>query len=260
LVDNTASAYLIENSGGADYLKIVTTNSSEHIDFGNATENPYYRFLGTGGLSVGVPSAPLAPLHVGVSSSSTGATAFISQAGSGDAAVRLDAGSVSWSLGIDNSDGDGFTISESTGLGTNNKLQVLPSEGAIGLATSTDTGHWSRRARIETVEASTTDATATTLWSYTLAEGEAIMIDAQVIAMSSSESAVYGILGGARRYSGGSATEITGSEDTYAIGEEDASWDAYIDVSGNDVRLRVTLDGSSSCRAVARVTYHVITA
>lgn len=47
LPDNTANAYLIENdSSGDDYFQIVTTNSSEELIFGNASDNPAYTFKG----------------------------------------------------------------------------------------------------------------------------------------------------------------------------------------------------------------------
>ncbi len=46
--DNATNAYLIEETSGADYLKIDTTNGSEAVSFGNATTNPTISFLGTG--------------------------------------------------------------------------------------------------------------------------------------------------------------------------------------------------------------------
>jgi len=49
LPDNTANAYLIENdSSGDDYFQIITTNSSEELIFGNASDNPAYTFKGIG--------------------------------------------------------------------------------------------------------------------------------------------------------------------------------------------------------------------
>lgn len=46
--DNTSSAFLVEDNAGLDYFKIVTTNSSEEVVFGNTDTNPEFNFLGGG--------------------------------------------------------------------------------------------------------------------------------------------------------------------------------------------------------------------
>lgn len=51
--DNYAAAFLVENIGGDDYIKIDTTTGAEIITFGNATDNPDYSFLGSGTFSQG---------------------------------------------------------------------------------------------------------------------------------------------------------------------------------------------------------------
>lgn len=53
LDDNTANAYLIEETSGDDYFKIDTTNGSEAVSFGNAVTAPDYNFLGDGAFAVG---------------------------------------------------------------------------------------------------------------------------------------------------------------------------------------------------------------
>lgn len=50
--DNTSSAFLVEDSSGLDYFKIVTTNSSEEVVFGNTDTNPEFNFLGGGKIIV----------------------------------------------------------------------------------------------------------------------------------------------------------------------------------------------------------------
>ena len=45
--DNTANAFRVLE-GANEYVKVVTTNSSEKISLGNATTNPAFEFLGTG--------------------------------------------------------------------------------------------------------------------------------------------------------------------------------------------------------------------
>lgn len=46
IIDNLANAYRI-SEGANNYLRIVTTNGSESIVFGNAVTNPTYQFLGS---------------------------------------------------------------------------------------------------------------------------------------------------------------------------------------------------------------------
>jgi len=46
--DNNAAALVVQDHDGVDYLKIVTTNTSEDISLGNATTNPDLTFLGSG--------------------------------------------------------------------------------------------------------------------------------------------------------------------------------------------------------------------
>jgi hypothetical protein len=46
--DNNNSAFLVEDNAGTDYLKIVSTDSSEEIVFGNTTTTPDFNFIGGG--------------------------------------------------------------------------------------------------------------------------------------------------------------------------------------------------------------------
>lgn len=46
--DNNSSAFLVEDNAGVDYFKIVTTNSSEEIVFGNTNTTPDFNFTGGG--------------------------------------------------------------------------------------------------------------------------------------------------------------------------------------------------------------------
>jgi hypothetical protein len=47
LADNLASALLVKD-GSVNYIDVDTATGAEKIDFGNATDNPDYNFLGTG--------------------------------------------------------------------------------------------------------------------------------------------------------------------------------------------------------------------
>ena len=213
LTDNTAEAYLIENTGGADILKIDTTNSAEL-------------------LTIGWPTKVLA------NDASTAAILVIDQDSTGDAAMRFDCGAAQFLVGIDNSASDEFLVAEGTALGTTNRIGVLPSGGAIGLKTSTLA--WGERLRLETVGLQTTDTTATAAWTLAVTEGQMVMIHAWVVAGSSSQAATYDLHGGVRRYTAGSTTVITGTPDEIAIGEEDSTWAVTIDANSNNARVMVT--------------------
>jgi hypothetical protein len=56
LTDNTADAFDLQE-GTNNYININTTNDSEKIQFGNATTNPDYTFLGSGSLGVGTTAS-----------------------------------------------------------------------------------------------------------------------------------------------------------------------------------------------------------
>jgi hypothetical protein len=46
--DNNNSAFLVEDNAGTDYFKIVTTDSSEEVVFGNTSTTPDFNFVGGG--------------------------------------------------------------------------------------------------------------------------------------------------------------------------------------------------------------------
>jgi len=46
--DNNNSAFLVEDNAGTDYFKIVTSDSSEELVFGNADTTPDFNFVGGG--------------------------------------------------------------------------------------------------------------------------------------------------------------------------------------------------------------------
>lgn len=95
-------------------------------------------------------------------------------------------------------------------------------------------------------ETTTTNGTQTTLGSYTLSDNAAYMIEASMSARQTGgaipvggAAAVYVRRAGVYRDGGGVATLIGAVEASFDR-EITAAWDATIDVSGNDVRLRVT--------------------
>lgn len=87
---------------------------------------------------------------------------------------------------------------------------------------------------------STTDATVTTLLLIPIEDNTTYHIEATVLAVrsGSSDRASYTFAGTFYR-AGGSAIQ-QGSTTALHTVESDASWAATFDVSGNDVRIRVT--------------------
>ena len=88
--------------------------------------------------------------------------------------------------------------------------------------------------------ARTTDATPTTLWSYTLNDNEHLNIVANVLCQASSGTATAGYIRAATVYRDGGSAVIEGSVTAIHSAEAAAGLDATITVSGNDVRVTVT--------------------
>lgn len=92
-----------------------------------------------------------------------------------------------------------------------------------------------RRAAVQT-----TNETETTLDSFTLAEGKVYLIEASVAAkQGDTNRAIYVRRACVYRPSGGSATLQGAVQDSLTV-ESNSAWDCTINVSGNDVRVRVT--------------------
>lgn len=86
----------------------------------------------------------------------------------------------------------------------------------------------------------TTDATPTTLWSYTLNDNEHLNIVANVLCQASSGTATAGYIRAATVYRDGGSAVIEGSVTSIHSAEVSAGLDATITVSGNEVRVTVT--------------------
>lgn len=112
-------------------------------------------------------------------------------------------------------------------------------------ATTSDAGFLSAAdkallGRISEAALTTTDATVTTLTTTTPTNGKAIAIRAVIVAKdkATSNSAGYGLAATAKRDLG--VTTLTGAVTVLWSHEDVAGWDATIDVSTPDVRVRVT--------------------
>lgn len=101
----------------------------------------------------------------------------------------------------------------------------------------------------------TTDATVTTCGSYTLPDKTVALVHAFVVSRTSGGvSAGYERVGLFKREGGGAA--LVGAVATPFTAEEVAGWDCTLDVSGNDIRCRVsgaaatTIDWMSRLRVI----------
>jgi len=101
--------------------------------------------------------------------------------------------------------------------------------------------HADRKATVQT-----TDATVTTVDSFTLAEGKTYLVEATVVAKEGDTNrATYVRRACVYRPAAGSATLEGSVQDSLTI-ESEAAWDCTIDVSGNDARVRVTGEAATT--------------
>ncbi len=92
------------------------------------TVNPVMRMDGQArSVSVGTDTVSPTNFWVVENNTDTTPTVEIENTGTGDAGIQFSAGGTGWALGNDNSDGDRFKISHSTGVGT----AVLGTEDAV---------------------------------------------------------------------------------------------------------------------------------
>ena len=136
-----------------------------------------------------------------------------------------------------------------TGIGSGGPPHTVAERFKIGagatpdirMRTHTDGGTFEGK-RTNTEYVQTTDATVTTLWSYTLAEGESANFSISVNGSTTTDSlgSFFDVV--ARRDSGGSAA-IVGASATAILAVTDAALVTAViavDASGNDVRVRLT--------------------
>lgn len=92
----------------------------------------------------------------------------------------------------------------------------------------------------------TTNGTQTTAGTYTPADGKAVEVVVRVSGRKSDGTQAGGyLLSAAFRRAGGTTTQV-GTTTALATHEDDAGWDATLDASGTDVRVRVTGAGATN--------------
>lgn len=91
---------------------------------------------------------------------------------------------------------------------------------------------------LDSASITTTDATVTTLYSFVPRDNATLRFYAEVEAFNSTSGSTYGRLAGFKTV-GGIPVQI-GATATLLVVEEDVSYDAIVDISGNLIRVRVT--------------------
>lgn len=133
LVDNTASAYLIENAtSGANYIQIDTTTSANVMMFGNATTNPIFQWHGSGTWSVGGGTGSAGQVLTASGPGAAPTWATITGAGWTDdgAVVRLTTASDTVGIGTTATDSKLHVMAASAGTATATANTVLTVENS----------------------------------------------------------------------------------------------------------------------------------
>lgn len=176
-------------------------------------------------------------------------------AAGGDSGTATTGGSVFASAGSgSSSDGTGgsFNITGGAGGSTNGNGGNVVIRGGDPSGTGThgsvvvgsdDKGIEFRRRIVTTI-----DATTTTVDTIPILDNTTVTIFARVTGdvSSGANSGVYFIMAGVKRTGGGAAT-LVGVSTTAMGGEDDAAWDAFVDVDGgNNARVRVKGAGATT--------------
>ena len=93
--------------------------------------------------------------------------------------------------------------------------------------------------RLDNVKAQTTDATPTTIYSYTLAANEAAQVNATILGRSTNGDPNAYVRVATFRHNAGVAA-LVGSVTAVHTAEHTGGWDATLDVSGDNFRVRVS--------------------
>lgn len=224
---NIAAALTISESTN-NYIVIATTTGSEAITFGNVTTDPDFSFIGDGFVSVDP------------SNTSTQASFLINQSGTGDAAMRWRCDGVDVQLGVDNSDSNRWVMSESTVLGTTNRLAIAPAGGRITffggmlvhqtVTATLDTSVYQQSGFVQTI-----NATATTILTLTVDIADSagwVEVYAAGIRQTVADSAAYCILG--RFENTVNVVVISPASGSVDFASEDnAAWNVTINGSSN---------------------------
>ena len=108
-----------------------SVNVGGYFSASNAETN-YALITGTGNVGIGT-ATPETPLHVLSNTTDNASTMLIQNGSTGDASIKFNISGDTYSIGIDNSDGDKFKLSYGA-VGTNDRI-VVDSSGNVGIGT-----------------------------------------------------------------------------------------------------------------------------
>ncbi len=139
-----------------------------------------------------------------------------------------------------------------------NKTLTSPTIGGTpvlsGASTSTSNNAKGVEANVNPVNVQTTDATVTTLDSFTIASGSAVVVSWLVSAIQSTSANAAGYsVSAVFRNNAGTVTQ-SGTTLVTVIGESDATWDCTCDNSTTTIRLRVTGKAATTIQWTAILT------
>lgn len=129
---------------------------------------------------------------------------------------------------------------------------AAPSDNDVLVATSSTAGEWQWGPDQTLGTVQTTDATVTTVASFTTATGAAYLGKVMVVAQQTNVSNAYELT---FRFENVGGTVNIGLVQTDYTSEDDADWDVTIDASGTSLRVRVTGEAATTIdwTAVLRV-------
>ena len=126
------------HDGAGNFSDGISINGYDGVSFctGSNTRQERMRIVGgTGATSgyVGIgTTSPSNKLVVVNSDTDTTPTALLQNSSTGDASLHFNISGRSYTIGIDNSDGDKFKISRNNGLGTTDRL-TIDGDGSVGI-------------------------------------------------------------------------------------------------------------------------------
>ena len=121
--------FFVGRSGNSSNLQMYDSSEVVKVVL-NTGDNSYFN---GGNVGIGV-TEPETPLHVVSNTTDNASTMLVQNSSTGDASIKFNISGDTYSIGIDNSDGDKFKLSYGA-VGTSDRIVVDPS-GNVGIGTN----------------------------------------------------------------------------------------------------------------------------
>jgi len=193
--------------------------------------------------------------NAGVTTGSFGAESIILGKNAGGGAVNANIGATTIIIGSNSVATSSNGISIGTNISTTATGAITIGNNCNNNTTNSVQFGWNSNDDLKLIKGTlqTTNNTTTTLLAYTLQTGSTYSIKATIKAreVSGADRALYVKQGLFYREGGGAVQQGT-TQDVISDIESNSAWDSTFDVSGNDVRVRVTGAASTT------INWHVI--